>query len=59
MCVGIVFGSVVAVLAMGFFGSQMFKPPLEVGMESWLVVVNKNGSGDVHSIDETEAFLNP
>ena len=51
MCVGIVFGSVVAVLAVGFFGSQMFEPFLEVGMESRLIVVNKDRSGNVHGID--------
>ena len=56
VCIGIVFVSIVPVLAVRFFGSKFFEPLFEVGVEAGFVVVDEDTGGDVHGVAEQEAF---
>ena len=55
--IGIVFTNVVAILVNRFMGSDRFKPYIEIIMESWLIIVNKHRSSDMHGIHEGESLL--
>jgi hypothetical protein len=56
--VGVVFpGAVVLILRDGFVGRQALQPDFIVVMEARLVVIDKNGGGDVHGVDQAEALL--
>ena len=54
--VGVVLGTIVAVLGVGFFRGQLFQPLFEVLMQAGLVVIDENGGGDVHGVDQAETF---
>jgi hypothetical protein len=56
--IGIVFTNVVAILVNRFMGSDRFKPYIEIIMESWLIIVNKYRSSDMHGIYEGESLPN-
>ena len=57
MGVGVVLKAVVPVLVIGFFRSEGFEPFFIVGMEAGLVIVDEDAGGDVHGVDEDEAFF--
>ena len=57
MGIGVVFaGSIVVVARDRLVRRQLFKPDLVVVMQATLVVVDENRRGDVHSVDQNEAF---
>ena len=57
MGVGIIFaGAIVPVGAGGLVWRQFFQPDLVIVMEPALVVINKNGRGNVHGVDQTKTF---
>ena len=57
MRVGIIFsGAIVAVGASRRVRPQFFQPGLVILMQPALVVVNENGCGNVHGVDQTKAF---
>lgn len=58
MSVGIVLVAIVPVLTVGLFRSQFFQPGFVILMEAAFIVVDEYAGGDVHRIDQTEAFLN-
>jgi len=55
--VGVDFAGVVVIERDGFVGSEFFKPDVEVVVKAGFIVVDKNTGGDVHGVDEAEAFL--
>jgi hypothetical protein len=59
MGIGIVLaGSVVTVARDWLMRCQPFQPSFVVGVQSPLIIVDKNGCGNVHGIDERYALLN-
>ena len=54
--VGIVFTGIVAVLGHRLMGRQLFEPYVIVVVEPGLIIVNEDGSRDMHRIAEDEAF---
>lgn len=55
--VGIVFRTVVFVLGVGLFRCELFQPDFEILMQAGLIVVDENGGGDVHGIDQAQALF--
>jgi hypothetical protein len=41
----------------GFFGGEFFEPAFPIAEEAGFVVVDENAGGDVHGVDEDEAFF--
>ena len=59
MGVGIIFaGAIVPISAGRLVRRQFFQPDLVIVMEPALVVVNENGCGNVHRVDQAKAFAN-
>ena len=57
MGIGIVLaGSVMAVARNGLVRANLFEPGVVIGVQPPLVVVDENGRGDVHGVDEREAL---
>jgi hypothetical protein len=56
--VGIVLGAIVVVLAVGFFGSELFQPAFEIAVEAGFVVIDEDARGDVHGVDEAQPIAN-
>ena len=48
--------AVVQVLRGRLVGRKLFEPFLVIGVQARFIVVNENGSGDVHGVNETETF---
>jgi len=59
MGVGVVFRTVVTVLAVGVFRGELLQPLFKIGVQSAFVVVDEDAGRDVHGIDQTKAFLDP
>ena len=58
MGVGVVFaGVIVVILGIRLFGGEFFEPAFPVFEETGLIVVDENGGGDVHGVDEDEAIF--
>jgi hypothetical protein len=55
--VGIVLTHVVAILGNGFVRGQPFKPDVVVVMQAGLIVIDEDGSGDMHGIYKAKAFF--
>jgi hypothetical protein len=51
--IGVVFRSIVVVLRVGFLRGKSLQPRFKVGMEAGLIVIDKDGSGDVHCVNQT------
>jgi hypothetical protein len=51
--IGVVFRSIVVVLRVGFFGCKSLQPRFKIGMETGLIVIDKDGSSDVHCVNQT------
>jgi hypothetical protein len=49
-------GSVMAVARNGFMRGEPFEPRVVIGVQTPLVVVDEHRCGDVHGVDEREAF---
>jgi hypothetical protein len=47
-----------AILGVWFFGSELFKPNLEVVVQAGLVIVYEDAGGYVHRVAKHETFLN-
>ena len=59
MSIRIIFaGKVVPVGGNGVMRCQLFKPLLIIRMESCFIVVDENGSGDMHGVAEQQSLLN-
>src|SRR5262249_29805235 len=57
--IGIVFtGVIVAILTDRFMRREAFKEDFIIVMQTAFVVIDEDRSGDMHSIDEAQAFLN-
>src|SRR4030095_4663767 len=54
--VRVVFGAVVAVLAVGFLGREFLQPDLEIVVQPAFIVVDENAGSDVHRVDQAQAF---
>ena len=60
VCITIVFtGLIVPITAQGGVRCQFFQPPPEVLMKPTFVIIDEDGCGDVHGIDETKPFTDP
>lgn len=57
MRVGVVLKAVVRVLTVRLFGRELFKPPLIVAVKSAFIVVDKDGSGYIHGVNQHKTFL--
>ena len=58
MGVGVVLaGAVVVVVLYGLVGGEFLEPDFVVVVEAAFVVIDEDGGGDVHGIDEAEALL--
>src|SRR5207248_8478715 len=59
MRIGVVFtGAVMLVDAGRLVGGQFFQPHVIIVVKPVLIVVNKNGRGDVHGVDQAKPFGN-
>ena len=56
MGIGVILGPVVPVLGMGFFRGEFFQPFFKILVQAGFVIVDKDGGGDVHGVDEAESF---
>jgi hypothetical protein len=56
MGVGIIFESIVPILAVRFLGRQRLEPFLEILVQSRFIVVDEYGSGDVHRVAKEESI---
>ncbi len=56
--VGIVFTDIVPVAGHRFMGCYFFQPDLIVVVQTGFVVVDKYRGGDVHGVDQHQAFRN-
>ncbi len=54
--IGIIFKTIVTVLAVRFLGSQLLKPDLHVVMQAAFVVVDENAGCNVHRIDQYQSL---
>ena len=57
VAVGIVFIAVVAILAVGFFRSELFQPHLVIMMQAGFIIVDKDRCGNMHSVNEYKTLL--
>ena len=47
-----------AILILGSFRSERFKPVFQIRVQAALVIVDEDTCGDVHRVDEAETFSN-
>ena len=59
--IGIVFTGavVVVVVRIGIKGRELLEPDTKVVMQAAFIVVDKNAAGNVHAVDQRQAFFNP
>ena len=57
MSVSVIFGAIVVILRVWFFGGEFFEPGFEILMKARFVIVDEDRGGDVHRIDEAETFF--
>jgi hypothetical protein len=48
----------VTVLFNGLMGSKLLKPDLEIMVKAGFIIINEDGSSDMHGIDQHQSFLN-
>jgi hypothetical protein len=58
MGIRVILSSIVAVLAVRLFGGEFFQPDFDVAMKAAFIVVDEDAGGDVHGIDQAQAFAN-
>ena len=56
MCIGIILAHVMPILRNRFVRGKLFQPNLVVAVQSWLVIIDEDGGGNVHGVDKEEAF---
>ena len=58
MGIAIVFPSqVVVITTVWFMRCQFFKPAFVIPMKPRLIIIDEDGSGDMHCVDKTHPFL--
>lgn len=58
MCIGIILKTVVPVLGVWFFRSQLLKPNLKIVMKPALIIIYEYAGSDVHGVDQRQPLGN-
>ena len=58
MRIGIVFAVIVTVLFNRLMRSKFLEPDLEIMVKAGFIVIDEDGSSDMHGIDQNQSFLN-
>jgi hypothetical protein len=58
MGIGIILSDVVTILFYRFMRSKFLEPDLEITVKARFIIIDENGSSDMHGIDQNQSFTN-
>src|SRR4030042_4881346 len=58
MGIGIILAHIVTILFTGLMRSKLLKPNLEIVVKARFIIIDEDGSSDMHGIDQHQPFFN-